>query len=161
MLFIIGEKLYIGYLTDTAPNVAIHRQQLYIPGIITPSNDSFTFCDYNSYESKLPVKTVRVDKAPCHVLTSKAPDLLYWEPAEEFIINCSLPRNIVMLDTVARYNCHCLLFIVQVPPTVVHDGKIIGHYDKAMFPADFDGPIVGAGQAWLDYCLENENFYDF
>lgn len=52
-----------------------------------------------------------------------------------------------------------LLFIARVPQTVVHDGKIIGYYDKAKFPADFAGPIVGVGQAWLDDSYGN--IYDF
>ena len=155
----------MGCLTDTTPGVAAHRMQLFVPGIITPSRDSFTFCDYNFYEDELPVKTVRVDETPCNVLTSKAPDMVYWEPAEKFTSNHSLPGNIVMLDPVVRDRWSCLLFIAQVPPTVVHDGKIIGHYDKAKFPADFNGPIVGAGQAWLDSSSwENvfaETFHDF
>ena len=141
--------------------------QLSIPGIITPSQDSFTFCDYNEYT--LPVKTVRVDEMPCHILTSKVPDLLYWEPAEKFISNCSMPRNIVMFDPVVRDDGPCFLFIALVPPTVVHDGKVIGHYDKAKFPADFNGSFVGAGQAWgnartlYDYRYSSYNvnvFYD-
>ena len=152
---IIGEKLYIGQLTEKTPG------QLFIPGIITPSKDSFTFFDYN----KLLVRTVRVDNAPCHVLTSKIPDLLYWEPAEKFTSNHALPHNIVMLDPVVRDDQSCLLFIAQVQPTVVDDGKIISFYDKAKFPADFSGPIVGAGQAWLDFeGLENvlvKKFYEF
>ena len=139
--------------------------QLFIPGIITPSKDSFTFYDYNSHKDKLLVRTVRVDKAPCHVLTSKIPDLLYWEPAEKFTSNHTLPHNIVMLDPVVRDDRPCLLFIARVPPTVINDGKIIGLYDKAKFPVDFNGPIVGAGQAWLDRgCLENvliKKFYEF
>ena len=65
-LFFLGEKLYIGYLTPSA-RVAHHRMHLFIPGIITPSKDSFTFCDYNSHESELPLETVRVDEAPCSV----------------------------------------------------------------------------------------------
>ena len=162
---IAGEKLYIGQLTEKTPGATIRRMQLFIPGIITPSKDSFTFCDYNAPKDKLLAKTVRVDKAPCHVLTSKVPDLLYWEPAEKFTSNHVLPRNIVMLDPVVRDDQQCLLFIAQVPPTVVDDGKVIGLYDKAKFPADFNGPIVGAGQAWLDKeCLENvsaKNFYEF
>ena len=95
---------------------------------------------------------------PCHVLTSTIPDILYWEPAEK---SSSLPRNIVMLDPVVRDGY--FLFIAQVPPTVVHDGKVIGHYNKAKFPADFNGPVVGAGQAWVDNCWDAfpVNFYDF
>ena len=157
----IGEKLYIGCLKDSIPGVAVQGRQLSIPGIITPSTDSFTYCDYNSIEDKLSVKIVGVDDVSCHVLTSKAPDLLYWERAEKF---SSLPRNIVMLDPVVRDERQCLLFIAQVPSTVIHDGKVIGHYDKAKFPVDFNGPMVGAGQAWLDNCWENAfavNFHDF
>ena len=60
---------------------------LYILGIITPSKDSFTFCDYNSYEDEFPVKTVRIDETLCHIVTSKAPDVLYWKPANKFISN--------------------------------------------------------------------------
>ena len=162
--FTIGEKLYVGCLMDTNPGIAVQRMQPVSPGIITPSQDSFTFCDYNSYEDELPLKTVRVDEMPCHVLTSKIPGLLYWEPAEKFTFNCSLPRNVVKLESVVRDDPPCLFFIALVPPTVVHDGKVIGHYDKAKFPADFNGSLVGAGQAWLDDCWENaytRNFYDY
>ena len=110
------------------------------------------------------MKTITVDRMPFYALTSKVPDLVYWEPAQKFISNRSLPRNIVTVDSVLRDHKPCVLFIAQVPPTIVNDGKVIGHYDKAKFPADFDGTIVGAGQAWLDNCWENEyaeNFYDF
>lgn len=167
VLFILGEKLYIGRLTPSTPGVALHRMYLFIPGIITPSKDSLTFCDYNSHERELPVETVRVDEAPCHILTGKVAglrDLLYWEPAEKFTSHRSLPRNLLMMDPVVRDHTPCLLFIAQVPPTAVYDSKIIGHYNKTKFPADFNGPIVGVGQAWLDEnCWENqvaENFYD-
>ena len=165
MFVFLGEKLYIGYLTPSTHNVARHRMHLFIPGIIIPSKDSFTFCDYNSHESELPLETVRVDEAPCSVLTSKVADVLYWEPAEKFTSNRSLPRNVLMMDRVVRDYMPCLLFIAQVPPTSVYDSKIIGHYNKTKFPADFNGPIVGIGQAWIDEnCWENEvaeEFYDF
>ena len=155
---------------DTNPCIiAVQRMQLSIPGIITPSQDSFTFCDYDSYEVELPVKTVRVDEMPYHILTSKAPDLLYWEPAEKFTFNCSLrmPHNIVKLESVVRDDRpYGLRFIALVPPAVVHDGKVIGHYDKAKFPADFNGSesFVGAGQAWLDDSWKNifaQNIHDY
>ena len=48
-------------------------------------------------------------------------------------------------------------FIAQVPPTVVHDGKVIGHYDKDIFP-DFNGPIIGAGEAWINKRDSNREF---
>ena len=70
----------------------------------------------------------------------------------------------VMLDTVVRdyFVRSSLCFITQVLPTVVHDGKVImiSHYDKAKFPADFDGPIVGAGQAHLDFDSELSELFN-
>ena len=155
LLFITGENLYIGYLIDNTPGVSIQRKQLSIPGVITPSRDSFTFCDYNNSSEHKSVKTVRM---PFHALTSKVPDLVYWEPAQKFISNRSLPHNIVTMDRELIPHKLCVLFIAQVPPTIVHDGKVIGHYDKAKFPADFDGPIVGAGQAWFHYSWQNDKF---
>jgi len=119
LIFCLGEKLYIGHLTPNyTPNIP--QKYLFIPGIITPSQNSFTFCDYNSHKKKLSVETVRLDEAPCYVLTSKIPDILYWEPSERFAFNHSLPHNVLMMDTVIRTHTPCLLFIARVPPTVVH-----------------------------------------
>ena len=123
---------------------------LFIPGIITPSKDSFTFCDYNSHESELPLETVRVDEAPCSVLTSKVADVLYWEPAEKFTSSRSLPRNVLMMDQVVRDYKPCLLFIAQVPPTIVYDSKITGYYNKTKFPADFNQWTNCRGRTSLD-----------
>ena len=104
------------------------------------------------------VKTVRIDEMPCQFLTSKAHDLLYWEPAENFTFNRSqhVPPNTVLLNSL-RDHFVSILFIAQVPPTVVHDNKVIGHYDKDKFP-DFNGPIIGAGHAWVNRCHFNREF---
>lgn len=150
-----GEKLYIGYVMNGVSFSATVLQSVgpytFLPGIISPSRDSITFIDYNSDAKELPVEGVSIEgDFPCHILTSKTSDILYWEPSEKFADSCSLPNNILMVNNGVNVDTQCVLFIAQVPPTVVQDGRVIGTYDKAKFPVDFNGPIVGFGQAWMD-----------
>ena len=117
--------------------------------MITPSQGVITYCDYNSWEDELTLNTSTNYDAP----TAKDSAVFYWKP---FVENTKyIPKDVVIMNPLIARHKGYLLFVGLVEVSALKGSKVVGHYDKSKFPADFDGPLVGVGQA----CYEDKDEY--
>jgi len=117
--------------------------------VITPSQGVITYCDYNTGEEELTLNTSKNYDAP----TAKDSAVFYWKP---FMENTKyIPEDVVIMDPMIARHKGFLLFVGLVEASILKEGKVVGHYEKSHFPADFDGPLVGVGQA----CYEDKDEY--
>ena len=147
--FVLGEKIYIGKYTVFLPRLHWNEMPLFVFGVVTPSQGILTYCDYNSSKKELTLNTCE----EYEVLSSdNVYTVFYWKSSEGYTekdINY-LPKDVVLSDPIGRVTKTCLLFPARVEAPVIKESKVVGYYDKSKFPADFDGPLVGVGQAWYD-----------
>ena len=151
IICVLGEKVYIGlcHHIDMVCKVPWDQMPLFVPGIITPSQGVLTYCDYNSSEKEL---TLNTSKEYQVVSAGYKPTIFYWKSSEgntEKDINY-FPKDVLIPDLSGRVNKHYILFVARVEAPVIKESKVVGYYDKSKLPADFDGPLVGTGQAWYD-----------
>ena len=83
LLCVLGEEVYIGrcHHIDIVCKVPWDQIPLLVPGIITPSQGVLTYCDYNSSEKELTLKTSKeyqVVSAGCK------PSIFYWKSFEGY-----------------------------------------------------------------------------
>ena len=142
----LGEIIYVG---QNAPPILLNTNPLLSYGVITPSQGVITYCDYNSSERELILNTCE----EYLTLMGRDPTILfYWPSSEGFVDKDTnhFPENAVVTDAKGRKDKPFLPFPARVEAPVIKDSKVVGYDDKSKFPADFDGPLVGVGQAWYD-----------
>ncbi|XP_065912618.1 uncharacterized protein [Dysidea avara] len=147
--FLLGEKVYIGGYKVFIPRLHWNEFPMFVFGIITPSQGVLTHCNYNSGEKELTLNTAEEYEV---VLTKDDSTVFYWKSSKSYTekdINY-FPRDAVLYAPIGRVANRCLLFPARVEAPVIKESKVVGYYDKSKFPADFDGPLVGTGQAWYD-----------
>ena len=104
------------------------------------------YCDYsNTSDKELTLKLcVRYE-----ALTGTDCVVFYWKPCDEYSekVPKYFPKDIVCSNKTRK---PLFYFVAQVDPHIIKESKVVGSYTKSKFPADFDGPLVGFGQAWYD-----------
>ena len=138
---ILGETLYIG---QYEPRRYVDE---YPFGVVTPSQEMIAYCDYsNTSDKELTLKIcVRYE-----ALTGTSCVVFYWKPCNDFSekIPNYFPEDIVCSN---RTRKPLFYFVARVDGVnIVKESKVVGSYAKSKFPGDFDGPLVGFGQAWYD-----------
>ncbi|XP_065898031.1 uncharacterized protein [Dysidea avara] len=144
-----GENVYIGQYAATSQERHWNEMPLLVYGVITPSQGVITYCHYNSSEKEL--LTLNTSKE-YQTLTGRDSTVFYWLSSEGYTENDTnyFPEGAVVTDPIGRKDKPFLLFVARVEAPAIKESKVVGYYDKSKFPADFDGPLVGVGQAWYD-----------
>jgi len=146
-VFFSGENVYIGLIVPIINLDNVNPLILY--GVITPSQQLITYCDYNSNEKELTLNT----SERYHTLIGTDPRIIcYWTSSEGYTEKDTnyFPEGAVISDDKGRKDKPYLLFPARVEASVIKESKVVGYYEKSKFPADLDGLHFGFGQAWYD-----------
>ena len=145
----LGEKVYIGRYSELVPHAHWNEKPLFVFGVITPSQGVLTYCDYYSSEKEL---TLSTSEGYDVVLPGDNSTIFHWKSFEGYTEKDKsyFLEDVVLSDEIGRDTKTYLLFAARVEASVIKESKVVGYYDKSKFPADFDGPLFGVGQAWYD-----------
>jgi len=146
-----GEKVYLG---QYSPSFQDHLQNMttsLVYGVITPSQRVISYCECNSREEEVTLNTSKEYLS----LTCEDSVAFFWVSSDED--SNHFPKNTVVTGPVRRNDEQVFVFPARVEASVIKESKVMGYYDKSKFPADFDGPLVGSGQAWYDENVQQRN----
>ena len=114
------------------------------PGIISPSQKVITYGTYNLHTNKYELVTNK----NYEVLTSKIPDILYWESIENFNRQEFLSNAVTIADRQPEldfYPPSYIFFIAKVGIPFDQKDKVVGCYSTKSIWSEFNNPLIGFG----------------
>jgi len=144
-----GENVYIGQYAATIQERHWNEMPLLVYGLITPSQQIITYCQYSSSEKE--ILTLNTSKE-YQTLTGLDSAIFHWMSSDDYTEKDTnyFPEGAVLTDPIGRADEQFLMFVARVEASIIKESKVVGYYDKSKFPADLDGPLVGVGKAWYD-----------